>query len=256
MRQFLLPDQIRENSCITVQGKDYHYLRHVLRLKQGDAFQGIDRRGYTYRVKLSAVTKRTICLELISGTKIKALDCRVVLLQGLLKGRKMDTIVRMATEMGVQEVVPVISDYTVVTAKEVKYNKVKLQRWCKIAEQAVQQSGSGVVPKISEPVLLDHGLASWKKAKLCVFCHQEPIAVKSLHGLLAAAPAEISVLIGPEGGFSERELPLLMDKGFMPIYLGENILRAETAALYTLAAIKMILLEKKTWKLQPEQQKK
>jgi 16S rRNA (uracil1498-N3)-methyltransferase len=255
MRQFLLPDQISENTCITVQGKDYHYLRHVLRLQQGDTFQGIDRRGHTYQLKLSAATKRKIKLEIISGKKADALDCDIVLLQGLLKGRKMDTIIRMATETGVQEIIPVISDYTVVNKQGFKYSEVKLQRWCKIAEQAVQQSGSGILPKIRQPVLLDQELASGKKGKLCVFCHQESLDSKSLHELLAPALSGVTVLIGPEGGFSERELPLLMEKGFIPIHLGNNILRAETAAIYTLAAIKMILLEKKAWKLQQEPQK-
>jgi len=91
---------------------------------------------------------------------------------------------------------------------------------------------------------------------LCVFCHQERVAHTSLHELLATAPAGTAVLIGPEGGFSQRELPLLMNKGFVPVHLGDNILRAETAAIYTLAAIKIILLEKKAWRLQAEQQKK
>jgi 16S rRNA (uracil1498-N3)-methyltransferase len=256
MRQFLLPDQVRKDTCITVQGKDYHYLRHVLRLKRGDFFQGIDRRGYTYRVKLSAVIKQTIKLEIVSGWKADAVDCNIVLLQGLLKGRKMDTIVRMATEIGVRKIVPVVSDYTVVRKQEYKYSRAKLQRWCKIAEQAVQQSGSGILPKIAEPMVLDHGLASWKADGLCVFCHQESIAPTSLHRLLDAAPARVTVLIGPEGGFSERELPLLIEKGFVPIHLGDNILRAETAAIYTLAAVRMILLEKKAWTLQPEQEKR
>ncbi len=256
MRQFLLPDEVHKNTCITVQGKDYHYLRHVLRLKQGDAFQGIDRRGYTYRVKLSALTNRTIRLEIISGRRAEVMDCNIVLLQCLVKGRKMDTIVRMATEIGVQEIVPVISDYAVVNKQEYKDNKAKLQRWRKIAEQALQQSGSGILPRISEPILLDHGLASWEAQELCVFCHQERVAHTSLHELLATAPAGTAVLIGPEGGFSQRELPLLMNKGFVPVHLGDNILRAETAAIYTLAAIKIILLEKKAWRLQAEQQKK
>jgi 16S rRNA (uracil1498-N3)-methyltransferase len=256
MRQFILPGQVNEKSNITVEGKDYHYLRHVLRLKKGDSFQGIDRRGDIYNVKLSDVSKRTMTLEIISGESARALNCDIILLQCLLKGRKMDTVVRMATEMGVRRIVPVVSDYTVVKPAENTAGKAKLKRWRTIAEQAVQQSGSSVVPEISEPVPLDRGFASWEMNGLCMFCHQESVDDVSLHELLAGAPGSVTLLIGPEGGLSDRELPLLKEQGFIPVNLGENILRAETAAMYTLAAVKIILLEKKVWRLQPEQEKR
>jgi 16S rRNA (uracil1498-N3)-methyltransferase len=256
MRQFLLPGQVNNDSSITVEGREYHYLRHVLRLKKGDSFQGIDRRGNIYNVKLSDVSKQTMTLKIISGRSTRVDDCHIVLLQCLLKGRKMETVIRMAAEMGVKRIVPVVSDYTVVHNVKKAAGKNKLQRWRTIAEQAVQQSGSSIVPEMTEPILLDNGLASWSTDGLCVFCHQEAVGSTSLHELLAADPDSVTLLIGPEGGFSDRELPLLLRQGFIPVYLGENILRAETAAIYTLAAFKIILLEKKVWRLQPEQEKR
>jgi 16S rRNA (uracil1498-N3)-methyltransferase len=250
MRQLLIPEQAGENSFITIRGKEYHYLSHVLRLKPGDTFQGIDNKGRTYLLKLHNAQKDALQLKVLSGKRQEDTGCDISLLQCLLKGKKMDVIMRMASEIGVKEIIPVISEYTVMKEANIEQYGNKLKRWQKILREALQQSGAASLTGIVNPVSLNDLLAAWNFAGISLFCHQIPIACSSLHKLLDHAPDKIAVLIGPEGGFSEQEVALLMDKGFVPINLGPNILRTETAAVFTLAAIKIVLLEKGTWKLQ------
>jgi 16S rRNA (uracil1498-N3)-methyltransferase len=88
-----------------------------------------------------------------------------------------------------------------------------------------------------------------KKTETSIFFHQNTIENKSLHLYLFSATGKINIILGPEGGFSDNEVRFMMEKEFLPAYLGQNILRAETAAIYGIAAIKTILLEKEKWVL-------
>ncbi len=249
MRQFLLPGELKANSSVTVRGSDYHYLLHVLRLKPGETFHGISRDGRTCLVRLDRVAAGSIHLKVVSVKQPENPACGITLLQCLPKGKKMDLIVRMATETGVRAIVPLVSDYTLPGKKDLGRLKGKISRWQIITEQALQQSGTVSLPKVWEPLCLDDFIGRRRSDEPAVFCHQEPLADTSLHELLRPAPAALSVLIGPEGGFSERETDLLTKNGFVPVYLGNSVLRTETAAVFVLAAIKIILLEKGTWSL-------
>jgi 16S rRNA (uracil1498-N3)-methyltransferase len=256
MRQFLLPGEVKPHSSIIVRGKAYHYLQRVLRLKPGDTFQGIDKSGSAYTVRLAGADSTGMRLEILSRRDKPAEACAITLLQCLPKGRKMDLIVRMAVETGVREIVPLVSDYTMYNQRELTQARDKVARWQKIAGEAVQQCGRGSVPLVAEPVLLDDMLASREAADVRLVCHQEPVGDGSLHSVLAAGPASVEVLIGPEGGLSGRELRLLTGSGFVPVYLGKNILRTETAAVFMLAAVTIVLLEKGTWNLPQKPQTK
>ncbi len=251
-----MPGEVKLHSSITVRGGGYHYLQRVLRLKPGDTFRGIDRGGSVYKVRLASADGASMRLEIVSGQGKPQEACAVTLLQCLPKGKKMDLIVRMATETGVREIVPLVSDYTLYNKRELARARDKVGRWQKIAEQAVQQSGTGIVPLVSDPLPLDDMFASRGSRGLRLVCHQEPVGDRGLHSLLADGPASIEVLIGPEGGFSAREIGLLMDNGFIPVYLGGYVLRTETAAVFMLAAVNILLLEKGTWNLPQKRQKK
>ena len=146
-----------------------------------------------------------------------------------------------------RRIVPVLSEQTIVkiTAGEADS---KRQRWQRIAREALQQSGAARLPQIERPIglteLLERNDPGW-----VLFFHQARLAAGSLHECLAEAPARLSLLIGPEGGFSGGEVDRLLGSGFMPVYLGDTVLRCETAALAALAAVKMILQERSNWKL-------
>ncbi len=172
----------------------------------------------------------------------------VHLLQCLPKGSKMDLIVRQAVEAGVESIVPVVSGRSVTGVSD-----SKLARWRRIAGEALQQSGNPRLPDISKPVPLPAAAALDRHGGIGLVFHQERIAEGSLHSVLAgeseAVGRGVYMLIGPEGGLTADEVGILKEAGFRPVHLGETVLRTETAALYAIAAVKIILRERDTWTL-------
>jgi 16S rRNA (uracil1498-N3)-methyltransferase len=175
----------------------------------------------------------------------------IVLYQCVCKGKKMDQVIRQATESGVSKIIPVVSDFSVSRIDTDK--KGKLDRWNKIVREAIQQSGSLIDTVIGNPVsidkLLEIGDSKGIEGELGLFFHQEVLDSGTLHGYLSAGPMKVFLVIGPEGGLSTRETEVLFNKKFKSIYLKTNILRAETAALYGIGAVQTILLESENWVL-------
>ncbi|MCK5672093.1 MAG: RNA methyltransferase, partial [Spirochaetales bacterium] len=122
--------------------------------------------------------------------------------------------------------------------------------WNKIVREAVQQSGSRVNTGIGKSVTIDELAAVDSSAgDIGLFFHQEVLDSGSLHGYLKSEFEKIFLVVGPEGGLSNRETEILFGKNFNSIYLKTNILRAETAALYGISAVQTILLESENWVL-------
>ena len=178
---------------------------------------------------------------------IEETEYEISLYQALPKGRKMELIVRQATELGVRRIVPVLSEHSLVKITKAEADS-KRQRWQRIAREALQQSGAARLPQIEQPIGLTELLERNDPGRV-LFFHQVRLAAGSLHECLAEVPVRLSLLIGPEGGFSEGEVESLVGSGFTPVYLGDTVLRSETAALAALAAVKMILQERSNWKL-------
>jgi 16S rRNA (uracil1498-N3)-methyltransferase len=248
MRTFLLPREARPGEAIKITGKDHHYLTHVLRLREGSRLRGTDGRGNSWRMKAVAVDAEFLLLEAEEKIGLPETGLEITLLQCLPKGRKMDTVVRQATEAGVRRLVPVISGHTIARLDEGDKQRRHLERWRRIAREALQQSGAPRLPEIASPLPLAAAVEG-ACGGLRLFCHQDRLEDTSLHQLLAACPDRLDLLIGPEGGFSAAECVSLKEKGFHPVWMGDTVLRAETAALYALAAVKTIVQESRVWTL-------
>jgi 16S rRNA (uracil1498-N3)-methyltransferase len=160
----------------------------------------------------------------------------------------MDLIVRQATEAGVGTIVPVMSRHTVPRFDERDWRN-KADRWSRVMREAVQQSGRSGLPLLEAPIDLAQIPGRWKSRGPGILFHEKPLAHESLHGYLFRNAPQVALVIGPEGGLAEEETKLLMDAGFGPVYLGENVLRVETATLFAIAAVRIVLLEKNWWKL-------
>ena len=163
----------------------------------------------------------------------------------------MDQIIRQATEAGVFKIIPVVSDFSVSRLDTEKSGKI--DRWRKIIREAIQQSGSRVNTQIELPVTIYERFVIDEYAcidgGIGLFFHQEALDQSTLHGYLSTNPARISLIIGPEGGLSDREIEVLYNNNFKSVYLKTNVLRAETAALYAVSAVQTILLESENWAL-------
>jgi len=255
MRQFLISQTVSGNEPLRIEGKDYHYLRNVLRLRRGDTFLGRDASGQLYQLRIDGEKKGTL---IVRGEAYTAENdyregspeaYRITLFQCLPKGRKMDLIIRQATELGVHKIVPAISDFT-----ETRLNGKESQRtarWQRIIREASQQCGSRRLPRIMPCVSLAN-IAELADDHLGIVFHPDAaptggLPSKNLHGLLASARPDIDLFVGPEGGFSPGELKHLVMMGCHSVSLGDTVLRVETAALAALSAVNVILKENRFW---------
>jgi 16S rRNA (uracil1498-N3)-methyltransferase len=165
----------------------------------------------------------------------------------------MDLIVRQATEAGVSLILPFVAQRSVSRPDSGSDTLAKRDRWARIVREARQQSGSDLATVVTEPMTLDGALAAWRdytgqcSSPVGIFLHQDPLAQGTFHGYLGVGPDALALAVGPEGGFSPLEVEQLVSTRFLPALLGANVLRTETAAIFALAAVHAILLEKASW---------
>ncbi|HVO39927.1 MAG TPA: RsmE family RNA methyltransferase [Spirochaetia bacterium] len=247
MKQFLLPSSYAGEARLSLTGDDHRYLARVLRLREGAELPAVDVKGSRYRMTILRVDKTRCLAELLPDrdNEVPPGGFSLTLLQCLPKGRKIDLIIRQATEAGVSRVVPLFSERTLVRPADEAVRQARLAR---VAREALQQSGRSRLPVIEEPrglASLAAGRGDWGTA---LFFHEERLSAGSLHELLAGQTDRVSILVGPEGGLSPAEVNLLTAAGFRPAYLGSGVLRVETAALYAIAAVRTIVQEKDAWR--------
>jgi 16S rRNA (uracil1498-N3)-methyltransferase len=160
----------------------------------------------------------------------------VTLFQGIPKSDKMDLIVQKCVELGVSKIVPVITERTVVKIDNQKDAIKKTDRWQKIILEAAKQCNRGIVPKIELPVSFEVALKTAAEAELALIPYEKE-ADNGLRRYLKQGTKRISVIIGPEGGFTENEIKKAEGLGIMPITLGPRILRTETAGITMLSIL-------------------
>jgi len=217
----------------------------VLRLAEGDEVDAADPAGSAWRLRLVRVGPSSCTAETVAAaaTAPPAAGPALVLLQCLPKGAKMDLIIRQAVEAGVERIVPLVSDRAVARSED---GGPRLERWQRIAREAREQSGAARPAVIEPPVRLDDAVR--RRLEGTAVFHEDPAGGSPLHEILAEAEEPLAVLVGPEGGLSPREAALLGESGFRRAWLGEGVLRTETAALYALAAVRTIVRERKAWR--------
>ncbi|MCY1518734.1 Ribosomal RNA small subunit methyltransferase E [compost metagenome] len=211
-----------------------HYIGRVLRLAAGDAVQLFDGSGQEYLGELVEVGKKTVRVELrdaLAGMAESPL--RVHLGQGLSRGERMDWAIQKATELGVAEISPIVSERCEVRLKDERADK-RLAHWRQVAISACEQCGRSVLPIIHAPV----ALADWQRqveAELKLVLHPvaEPLASH-------ARPGSLAFLIGPEGGLSETEVESAKAAGFHAARLGPRVLRTETAPVVALSVAQQL----------------
>jgi 16S rRNA (uracil1498-N3)-methyltransferase len=244
-----------------------HYLLQVLRLEPGSLIPGMGRDGRLRPLRLESAKPCTIHIlpgdalspdqyrelfrEVPASTEKGETAIALVLVQALLKGKKMEQVIRQASEIGVKNIIPVHTQHSIPDFSE-KGDEKKRKRWHSIICEAVQQSGSAVIPELSPTVELKEGLKRVENDALGLYFHEKPLAQLSLHRYLSGGPQRVAIAIGPEGGFGPKDLTFLASAGFKAFRIPGNILRAETAAIAALSMVKSILSEKDEWRLRDE----
>jgi 16S rRNA (uracil1498-N3)-methyltransferase len=233
MRRLFL-SEIDPSAETRIVGEKAHYLSTVLRLKKGEELILFDGRGASYRTRITGITKREVRAEILGIDRTEAespLD--MCLIQGLLKGDKMDLVVQKTTELGVKEIIPAV------TGRSQFRDTRKVPRWRKIAEEAAQQCGRTTVPHVHDTLLFEEIFSSSGIRARCrglLFWEEEGTGFhQALQDLEASGP--LSIAVGPEGGFTREEAAIGESAGLLITSLGTRILRAETAAIATAAIL-------------------
>jgi 16S rRNA (uracil1498-N3)-methyltransferase len=250
MRQFVLPSSWRGENSLVLTGREHHYLSRVLRLSPGAGFPAVDGNGlrYTCRIRTMDTAATSVTVTPTVEEK-KESEIQLTLLLSIPKGKKMDQVIRQATECGVHRLIPFLSEHCTVQLDTEDFKR-KQERWQKIAREALQQSGTRVSPDILLPIRHPELEEATRDLDKVFFFHEKALDGPNLHELLHTGPRKIGLLIGPEGGFSNQELELFFSLQYYSVYLGDSVLRAETAALYAVAAVQTILRESRRWQLQ------
>ena len=211
-----------------------HYIGRVLRHAVGDAVQLFDGSGQEYLGELIEVGKKAVRVELreqLAGQAESPL--RIHLGQGLSRGERMDWAIQKATELGVGEITPIVSERCEVRLKDERADK-RLAHWRQVAISACEQCGRSVLPVIHAPITL----AEWQghvQAELKLVLHPVAAPLES-----HARPHSLAFLIGPEGGLSVAEVEQAKAAGFHAARLGPRVLRTETAPVVALAVAQQL----------------
>lgn len=242
-RFFVSPDDIKENRIIIRDGDGVHISRS-LRMAKGDRLLVCDGAGVEYECEISGFggAKGTeVELLILSEQKNQTEPpLNLALYQGLPKSDKMDGIVQKATELGISRIVPFISDHVISRPNPASMEK-RLERWNRIAYEAAVQCGRGIVPRVESTLSFNEALTRCLAETTAFFCYEgggEPLP--RLLGNNASPAGSLGFMIGPEGGFSQKEAEKAKTAGLAAASLGSRILRTETASLYVLSCISFV----------------
>ena len=237
-RFFTTPENISDDKVV-LRGSDVAHIRKVLRLKGGDRIQVLDGRGNCYTVILTILGRDRI--ETTISLKEDASTCesplRICLGQGMVKGTGFDGIVRKSVELGVDKVVPVSASRCISKLSQEDTAK-KIDRWSRIAREASKQCGRSRVPDISSKstTVKDFCFVNQNSDLKLIFWEEErSLLIKDL--LHRSHLNSVAILIGPEGGFSSKEVEIARKYGFQSVTLGPRLLRTDTAPLAAISIL-------------------
>ncbi len=217
----------------TISESDYTHITKVLRLGAGDRITVFDAESTEYEGILTDISSKTIALRVHDTRRLQTEpELKLNLFQAILKGNRMDGVISQATQLGVSEVFPVISERTQVRSTS------KIDRWNKIALESTKQCGRAVPPVVSEPVCFRDSFEIKKQSEMKVILYENQGKLLGDYMKSFTKPVNsINVHIGSEGGFSKEEIALAKENGYIALGLGKRILRAETASLVGLALL-------------------
>lgn len=240
-RFFTDPSNIGDKTIKITDKQDIQHIAKVLRLHEGDKIEVSDSEKWEYIAEISFIDKD--CVEALIVDKQKFTNepfTKVTLFQGVPKQGKMELIIQKNVELGVNEIVPVFTDRCVVTDNG-KMSK-KIERWQKVSDEAVKQCKRGIIPRVGDDITFKEMLDLLGGFDLVLFPYEneDDRSIKDALRGLTEKPEHVAVIIGPEGGFSDKEAETLKAMETECVTLGKTTLRTETAGM---AAVSMIMYE-------------
>ncbi|MBV7273029.1 16S rRNA (uracil(1498)-N(3))-methyltransferase [Clostridiaceae bacterium UIB06] len=226
---------VAKNSIIDdkayIEGDDLKHIYKVLRLQEGEKVSINNCEGEEFLGVIEKVDKKEAIVKIIEKLETNnESNIEIYLFQGLPKSSKMDLIVQKATELGVKEITPIITERVIVKNEIGEFKKI--DRYIRIALEACKQSKRSVIPEVKNPLEFDRLLTKLKEMDLILvpYENEEGYGIKNVVKDIAQKDIKkIGIIIGPEGGFEENEINILKELGAYIITLGPRILRTETA---------------------------
>lgn len=245
MYKFFIKHEQISGNIANIVGKDVNHIANVLRLKKEERIILCDKdESFSYEAQILETTKEYIKCEILKEIleKIES-NVSVDLYQGLPKVDKMEYIIQKATELGIKDIYPVMTERCIVKLDEKSKTK-KIERWKKIAEVAAKQSKRDYIPKIENIIKVENICQNIEKYDIILLAYEDEKSntlkteLKKLAlNLGKTEKIKIGIVIGPEGGLDIKEVNVLKNAGAKIITLGKRILRTETASLVILSDI-------------------
>ena len=236
-RFFVEESQIKDH-IIEVTGQDVRHIRDVLRLQEEAVIEICNGQGMDYQVAITHIGQDLIKTKVLEQSFSKAEpETKITLFQSLVKGDKFEWVIQKAIEIGVQQIVPMQTTYCVSKMDKSKKSKTKVKRWNKIAQSAAKQSGRGIIPQVANPVSFKEALELSKEMDFACIAYEKEDRTNLKSYIEGSRGKKISVLIGPEGGFSKEEIDQAQEAHVQAITLGPRILRSETASIVLVSNI-------------------
>ena len=232
--RLFLDQPLAPGASVSLDAAQTHYLVHVLRQKPGDAVLIFNGRDGEWRARLDRPSNRAaVTVETQARAQTMAADLHYLFAP--LKRARLDYMVQKAVEMGAARLQPVLTRHT-------QAERVNAARLRANAIEAAEQCGILNLPEVCAPLALDQALAAIEPTRLLVFCDEEAPGADPVAALARAGGGPLAVLIGPEGGFAEEERAMALQRArVVRLALGPRILRADTAAVATLALVQAVL---------------
>jgi len=236
--RLFIDDDLRPGAALHLDSERAHYVGRVLRLRAGDALTIFNGRAGEFSATVDAITRNSAVLLLGEPLESSAESAlKIHLVQGISRGDRMDFVVQKATELGVKRITPVLTKHGVVKLDAARAAK-RRDHWQGVAESACEQSGRMRPPLVDPPMELN----AWFGARAAetdtdlILCPGAPLALAAV----TRPVTKVCLLIGPEGGFSDKEYEDAHAADFTAVSLGPRTLRTETAALATVAVVQTL----------------
>ncbi len=244
MPRFFVNESAVSGAEIILAGEDAKHISLSLRSRVGDSITVCDGKGTDYGCEIKDITKSEVVLTVLEKKESETEpDVRVTLYQALVKSDKFDTIVQKCVEIGVSDIVPVVTERCISRPDDASLSK-KISRWNKISLEAAKQSGRGIVPTVHDVLNFETALEEIKQTDFGFVCYENTphTAIDEIYKAASKSgkPQKIAFLIGPEGGISGSEIDMATEKGIPLASLGPRILRTETAPLCVMSVLMML----------------
>ncbi|HHT96526.1 MAG TPA: 16S rRNA (uracil(1498)-N(3))-methyltransferase [Clostridiales bacterium] len=241
-RFYVDKSQINNNSIIII-GPDVNHIKNVLRIKTNEKITVSDGQSKEYYCIIEKMDKTEIVLKIESfdenNTELKS---QIILFQAIPKKDKMELIIQKAVELGVSQIVPVVTNRVIVKIDDEKREIKKMERWQNISENAAKQSRRGIIPIVKPIHSFNQAIEHLKDLDISLMPYENARGIDKTKEIISTIKdnSTIGIFIGSEGGFTENEIEVAKQNNIIPISLGRRILRTETAGL---AILSMLMLE-------------